>query len=111
MALSYCKDLGGWLFISLNGTQDQLDFFYKRVENDCFWMGITTNDPSTWKTNNEGVAKEKIIWARDEPNNWQELFEDKTLDFKRDGQVGLSDAAANHYYSCRAVCEMPIGII
>ena len=109
VAFSSCSGLGGRLFISLNGTQLQLEFFSTRLGTNCYWLGITTDDPTTWNTNNEGVANENIIWATGEPDNTGD--QDKTKAGKQNNKMGIFDSNAQSGSSCCSVCQMPLGIL
>ena len=110
VGFSSCIDLGGKLFTSLNGTQSQLEFFYNRVGPNCYWLGITTDDPTTWETNNEGVANEDIIWAAGEPNNWNGQYENRTLVLLQNDTLGVNDINTQFGTLCCSVCEMSVGI-
>ena len=42
-AKSKCQNMGGKLFHSLNGTQEQLEFLYERAGHQKFFLGISTH--------------------------------------------------------------------
>ena len=40
--------LGGKLFANLDGTREQLDFFFEKLQNESHWLGVYTTNHSTW---------------------------------------------------------------
>ena len=36
-----CIDIGGLLFTGVNGTKDQIDFFYDKFQDNCFWIEVS----------------------------------------------------------------------
>ena len=60
-AQSFCKGLGGNLFSGLDGSKEQLDFLWSKMEMQAHWLGIYTDDFIVWKSViGAPIANEKL---------------------------------------------------
>ena len=67
-AKRYCQALGGHLFHSLNGTLEQLSFFWEKVNQKAFWVGVRKK--GEWvDMNDEVIPNERLLWSDDQPDN------------------------------------------
>ena len=62
-----CEEVGGQLQTRFNGLRDQLDSAYNKLQNQCFWIGIQTSDPTVWDIANEGVTHDNLVWGENQP--------------------------------------------
>ena len=64
----FCENMGGELFSAVNGTEEQLDFFYEVFGKARYWLGIYTNDFQSWiNINGIEVPEEDLVWHRNHP--------------------------------------------
>ena len=105
-AASKCKDLGGHLFTSLNGSESQLEFLFNKVGQQEFWLGVTTSDPSEWVIDIPGVTHEDILWFPGEPNNKLGANENRAVAQCQEGSCYVSDVTS-WLLPYAVVCEMP----
>ena len=70
-ASSACSTNGGVLFNQLNGTTEQLDFFFQRLNKpQCFWMGmILVNQQWVLLPDNKPISDDLIIWGKNQPGD------------------------------------------
>ena len=68
-ANSYCQQIGGYLFHSLLGTKDQLDFFYNVFGDTSFWLGVFATESveqNKWETiRGQSMDSNRIYWSED----------------------------------------------
>ena len=57
-----CESLGGALFYRLNGTKSQLDFFYEKMNNKTFYLGVYTSDHEAWRTVDGGTISRELLY-------------------------------------------------
>ena len=71
-ARANCENLQGELFEDLDGTQEQLDWLFEKMEGELFWLGINTEDHKVWKTfGDEVISEDKLLWLPGQPNNYK----------------------------------------
>ena len=59
---SRCEELDGHLFDSLNGTKEQLDFFYDKLDGSSYWLGVWTADHVSWMNMNGEVIPDHLLY-------------------------------------------------
>ena len=66
-AQAFCEQEGGNLFYRLDGTREQLDFFYDTFGDDNFWVGVKAAgavSDNTWiNVKGEAVGADKLFWG------------------------------------------------
>ena len=69
-AIAKCKSYGGQLYGDLDGTEEQLALFRKKMGNEWYWLGIYTEDHKTWKKlSGDVISGNNLLWAVGQPNN------------------------------------------
>ena len=103
-AKANCENLHGELFEDLDGTQEQLDWLFEKMEGELFWLGIYTEDHEVWKTfEDEVISEDKLLWLPEQPNNHggNQFY---VCGGGRNGPVLEDYAGSDLYYSvCRIV--------
>ena len=66
----FCEEIGGELFSDVDGTTEQLDFFFEVFGERKYWLGIYRTDLRSWRNikGNE-VPNEYLKWDVDYPTN------------------------------------------
>ena len=66
-AQAFCEQEGGNLFYRLDGTREQLEFFYDTFGDDNFWVGVkaagAVSDNSWINVKGEAVSADKLFWG------------------------------------------------
>ena len=67
-AQKFCIQLGGKLFSKVNGTEEQLDFCFQKLDYNSNWLGIHTDDHIVWvDTNGVIIQPDLLVWALANP--------------------------------------------
>ena len=105
-----CVAWGGDLFYGVNGTKEQLDFFYSKLEpfDFCFWIGIRKGvGANKWITPlGEEIADELLLWSstKNQPDNGYGN-ETCVLVWKKDGKIDYLHDDPPDLNVCKAVCQ------
>ena len=106
-----CLAWGGELFYGVNGTKEQLDFFYFKLEPlRCFWTGIQKDwAANKWVTPvGDKIDDDLLVWGSQgsQPDNsrgnegyvkgWKTWSENK-IDYLHDNPPNV--------HNCKAVCQ------
>ena len=63
-----CEEMGATLFWKLDGTREQLDFFYQKVFDQPFWLGITMKEYGVFQNLlGEDIPIRTFRWDKYEP--------------------------------------------
>ena len=105
-----CEKLGASLFWNLDGTKEMLEEFWIRLDSEDYWIGIQTEDQSTWKTVNDEVIDDELIPWNENKNN-RDSGNVVALQGKENGnskQVSVS--VVNESLLLMSVCDKTPGI-
>ena len=96
--------LGGKLFSNLDGTKEQLDFLFEKLQVGAHWVGVYTTNHSVWlDTEGHKVDNASLFW---DP---MQVFNSKNeqyhvCNYRKDELRYLNDRSGNEKFF--SVCDM-----
>ena len=67
-AKANCESHNGHLFYDVNGTTEQLDWLFEKMDGELYWLGIYRNF-NNWISLDGQVLNSKLLWKAGQPNN------------------------------------------
>ena len=64
-----CEAINGHLFYDVDGTTEQLDWLFEKMDGKHYWLGIYTEDFNNWISLDGEVLNSKLLWKPGQPNN------------------------------------------
>ena len=101
-----CLQEGGWLKYMFYGGTEQIGYLNSRADDQCFWTGLKTDDPTVWNIINEGVPVDILPWGDNQPEKVAGKDRVAAVVDENGAPLYLTTFAANGA-SCAALCEMP----
>ena len=68
-AKTNCESNNGHLFYDVNGTTEQLNWLYEKMDGKAYWLGIYTKNFSNWISLEGEELNSKLLWKPGQPNN------------------------------------------
>ena len=100
-----CRAKGGKLFNKLNGTSEQIEFYFQKLgKPQCYWLGLVLVD-GEWVMvpDNDAISPDLIVWGDGQPN--RNPNENKALVLSGSNNAdGVHDAPPD--LRCKALCSM-----
>ena len=66
-AAKTCGESSGQLAQDFSGDPMQLDFYYPSLGNECFWIGVKTDDPLVWDIAGGQTSHSRLVWGDNQP--------------------------------------------
>ena len=99
-----CVELGGQLFFNVNGTKEQLDFLYHKLNEQNHWLGIYTRDHNSWIDVNDHVVDDwRLLWDPNKKFN-AKGFQYHVANFRLKYSSYLNDRNQNEIF--QSVCDI-----
>ena len=68
-AKANCESNNGHLFYDVDGTAEQLNWLFEKMDRQTYWLGIYTKDFIDWISLDGEVLNSKLQWKAGQPNN------------------------------------------